>query len=470
MKTEDMQKWLTEGARWISGYHDSLDGRPVRPAVEPNTILASIPDVVPEHPEDMETIFRDFKETIPDGMTHWQHPRFFAYFNAIASPASIFGEMLADAMACNCMLWQTSPAGTELELRMLDWFRQAVGLSDRFSGLIQDGATLSNICAVLTMRERASGWNSNRQGLYDRPRLRIYASPENHSSIDKAIRVAGIGHENLVTVPTDDRRSMDASSLRTQIEADIDKGHVPAGVILCVGGTAAGAIDTIADNIAVAREFGLYVHVDAAWAGSAMICPELRWIWQGIDRADSIVINPTKMIGVQFDCSMHFLANPDEQSKAVSYTADYLQTESEDELVDISSMTLPLGRRFRALKLWFHFRAYGLVGMRSLVRNHVDWNMELRDRFHADPDFEVSIETPLSLFGFRYQPAGQDPDVATARLLNMINDDGRIYLTKSGIDGRQTIRVTGGTFTTTREDVLSVYDTVRDIADAFQQK
>ncbi len=466
MDHHDLTRWIRTGADWIGTYHQTLDRQPVRPALTPNVLLDQLPPAPPEDPEPMEAIFADFVDLIPAGMTHWQHPKFFAYFSAMASPASIFGEILADAMACNTMLWQTSPHGTELELRMIDWFRQALGLPDHYRGLIQDGASLASLCAVLTMRERATGWSGNQTGLTGMAPLRIYATRENHSSITKAIRIAGIGQDNLVAVPVNQDRAMAPDALRCAIRQDRAAGRTPAGIILCLGGTASGAMDQLAAPLAIAREFGLYTHVDAAWAGSAMICPELRGLWQGIEQADSIVLNPTKLIGMQSDCSIHLLADPADQIRAVSYSADYLTTETDAEILDISSMTLPLGRRFRSLKIWFHFRAYGLSGIRSLMRNHIRWNHEIRAPFHADPEFDVWVETPLSLFGFTFCPAGHDANALTAELLRRINDDGRIYLTRTRIDGRETIRITGGTFATTREDVMAIYPIVRAMADA----
>ena len=464
MNNEEMLNWSIRAAQWSQDYYKTLSERPVRSQAFRGQISNLIPKSAPENPEPMETVFADFERIIPDGMTHWQHPRFFAYFSSIASPPSILAEQLINSLACNCMLWQTSPAATELEERMVEWFRDAVGLSSRYKGLIQDSATLSTLCAILTMRERSLNWSGNKQGMHNTPRLRIYASHENHSSIDKAIRIAGIGQDNLVNPLTKTNRSIDANSLRDAIDSDIAAGYLPAGIILCVGGTATGAVDDLKETLAVAKEFNLYSHVDAAWAGSAMICPEYRWIWDGIEMADSIVINPTKMIGIQMDSSIHLLADPFIQSKTVGIRPDYLKTDSDTELLDYSEFTIPLGRKFRALKFWFQFRAYGLSGLRELVRNHVCWNHELRKKFHEDPDFDVWIETPLSLFGFCFKPTKNDTNNLTDMLLNRINDDGRIYLTKTVIDGRNTIRVTGGTHATTQEDVMMVYDVVREIA------
>jgi aromatic-L-amino-acid/L-tryptophan decarboxylase len=243
-------------------------------------------------------------------MTHWQHPRFFAYFPANAAPASMLAEQLVNAMACNALIWQTSPAATEVEQVMVDWLRQAVGLPEGFVGTIHDSATNATLSAVLTMREKALGWRGLEDGLSAGPTLRFYASAETHSSVDKAIRVAGIGQRNLVKVATDADRAMTGAALRAAIAADRAAGMVPAGVILCAGGTSVGAFDRIGDCIAVAKAEGLPVHVDAAWAGSAMICPEFRPLWAGIEGADSVVFNPHKWLGAQFDCSVQLLRDP----------------------------------------------------------------------------------------------------------------------------------------------------------------
>ena len=412
----------------------------------------------------MEDIFSDFERLVPDAMTHWQHPRFLAYFPANASPASMIAEQLANSMSSNCMLWQASPAATELEGKMVDWLRDAVGLPSRFSGLIHDTATTATICAVLTMRERALGWAGNSDGLQGQKVLRIYASGENHSSIDKAVRLAGIGSRNLVKIPTDRDLAVNIDDLRSAIERDLEAGLLPAGVIACIGGTANGACDNVADIIKVAKSFGLHCHVDAAWAGSAMICPEFRGIWDGIEGADSIVMNPHKWIGAQLDCSVQFLADLDPQRRTLGMRPEYLETDGGFEVVDYSELTIPLGRRFRALKLWFVLRAYGLIGLRTMVRNHVNWIRDVERMFEEDPDFQVISTSPLALFTFRYDPGRGDPDDLTRTLCNAINDDGRVFLTRASCRGMTVIRVTAGTFECTREDVMQAYLVARELS------
>jgi aromatic-L-amino-acid decarboxylase len=308
------------------------------------------------------------------------------------------------------------------------------------------------------MREMALDFTGNTEGLTGQPRLRFYASAETHSSVDKSIRVAGIGQTNLVKVATDSTLSMDPKALDAAIRADLLAGHRPAGVILCSGGTSVGAFDRIGDCIAVAKSHGLPVHVDAAWAGSAMICPEYRALWAGIDGADSIVFNPHKWLGAQFDCSVQFIRDPGPQVRTLGLRPSYLETAGREEIVNFNEWTVPLGRRFRALKLWFTLRAYGLNGLRTRIRNHVLWANEVCEALRALPGVAITTEPRLSLFTFAVQD-----DAATEVLLNKINDDGRIYLTQTHHKGAYVIRVQVGQFDCTREDVMMIAQVVSEL-------
>ncbi|RWE12597.1 MAG: aspartate aminotransferase family protein, partial [Mesorhizobium sp.] len=313
MDNETFRDWSRRVADWGVDYRAGLRDRPVRPAIAPGEIFRSIEASPPETAEPMERIFADFEEKIVPGMTHWQHPRFFAYFPANAAPVSVVAEYLVSAMAAQCMLWQTSPAATELETRIVDWMRQALGLPEGLSGVIQDSASSATLAAVLTMRERALDWQGNKKGLAGQGKLRVYSSDQVHTSIDRAIWVSGIGEENLVRIPVSGRfRAMDPAALEAAIVADRAAGLLPAGIIACVGGTSIGGTDDIAAVAAVAERHGLYLHVDAAWAGSAMICPEYRHFWAGVEGADSIVFNPHKWLGAQFDCSIQFIRQPED--------------------------------------------------------------------------------------------------------------------------------------------------------------
>ncbi len=458
MDHEDLRLWSKRAADWAADYHASLRDRPVRAPLVPGAVARQLPPAPPDSPEPMQAIWDDFERIVPAGMTHWQHPRFFAYFPANAAPASMLAEQLVNAMACNALIWQTSPAATEIEQVMVDWLRQAVGLPEDFVGTIHDSATNATLSAVLTMRERALGFAGLEEGLSGAPTLRFYASAETHSSVDKAIRVAGIGQRNLVKVATDADRAMTGETLRAAIRADRAAGLKPAGVILCAGGTSVGAFDRIADCIAVARAEGLPTHVDAAWAGSAMICPEFRALWAGVEDADSIVFNPHKWLGAQFDCSVQFLKDPGAQVRTLGLRPTYLETAGREEIVNFNEWTVPLGRRFRALKLWFVLRAYGLDDLRRRIRDHVAWAQEARDQLAALPGVEIVTEPRLSLFSFALAD-----DAATEALLTRINDDGRIYLTQTRVDGRLAIRVQIGSFDCRREDVMFIATTVQEM-------
>ncbi len=466
MDWDEYEGWGRKISQWGSIYHKSVRDLPVRSQVTPGDVYRAIGTCAPERAEPMDEIMDDFEKIILPGMTHWQHPRFFAYFPSNATPPAILADFLTSTMAANCILWQTSPAGTELETRMMEWLRESVGLPDIFSGVIQDSASAATLAAVLTMRERALNWIGNTKGLTGQKRLRVYVSSESHSSIDKAIWISGIGAENIVRLPVSGTlRSSDASALKSAIEKDLKSGFIPAGVIGVTGATGMGACDDLESLIMVAKTFDLFVHIDAAWAGSAMICEEFRELWKGIERADSIVFNPHKWLGVQFDLSAHFVKNPSDLVRTLAIKPDYLKTHGRDGVINYSEWSIPLGRRFRALKLWFLLRCYGLEELRNRIRNHVLWSRELSEKIRHTPDFEISSEPILSLFTFRYVPKYMsDFDSLNQLLINLINDDGRIYLTQTMLDGNFVIRFQTGQFDTTREDVETAYWVIRELA------
>jgi len=456
MDHKNLRYWSGEAAKWAEEYHANLRDRPVRPLTTPGDTVAKLPAIAPEAAEDMAQIFDDFKAIVPGAMTHWQHPRFFAYFPANASPASMLAEQLANAISAQAMLWQTAPAANEMEEVMVRWLRDALGLANHFTGTIHDSATTATLSAILTMRERALDYKGLSAGLSGQPRLRLYASAQNHSSVDKGARLAGIGQDNLVKIATDANHGMDPAALDAAIKADIAAGYKPAGVILCVGGTSIGACDPIAACLKIAKAHDLYTHVDAAWAGSAMICSEFRGLWHGVDGADSVVFNPHKWLGVQFDCAVQFLADPTAQINTLGLRPEYLKTQGADEINNYNEWTVPLGRRFRALKIWFTLRAYGLSGLRTRIRNHVAWSAQVAEAIAVLPNFHLTTAPVLSLFTFQYAPAGQDANTATANLLEQINNDGRIYLTQTVHDGKFVIRVQVGQFDCTEDDVMMI--------------
>ncbi|WP_299745621.1 pyridoxal-dependent decarboxylase [uncultured Tateyamaria sp.] len=462
MSWDDFAKHAKDAADWGVNYHNTLRDRPVRAQTKPGEIAAQLADAPPEDGTDLAAILEDFERIVMPGITHWQHPRFFAYFNSNAAPASVLAEFLTSIIAPQCMLWQTSPAATEMETRMMDWLRQGLGLPEGYQGVIQDSASSATLAAVLTMRERALEFRGNIEGLHGQPQLRIYCSDQVHTSIDRAIWVAGIGQDNLVKIrTTGDLRHMDPLDLEAAIAEDKQAGRIPAGIIAATGATGMGASDDLEAVAAVAEEHGIYTHLDAAWAGTAMICPEFRALWTGADRFDSIVFNPHKWLGAQFDCAAHFLRDPDQLRQTLAIRPEYLKTHGAEDIIDYSEWSIPLGRRFRALKLWFLMRHYGMEGLRTRIRNHVKWSQALCERLRAEDDFEIVTEPILSLWTFKLADAS-DNDIQ--KLVDTINDDGRIYLTQTLVDGQKVIRFQAGQFDCEERDFNTAFDTITEIA------
>lgn len=352
---------------------------------------------------------------------------------------------------------------------MVDWLRQSLGLPDTFRGVLQDTASSSTLCAILTMRESALDWRGNQQGLSQLPQVRIYASTRTHSSIDKAMWVAGLGQDNLVKIPTDDDFGMNVDALKQAIAQDRAAGFLPAGVVVCVGGTSMGATDPVRAVCELAQAEDLYTHVDAAWAGSAMICEEYRYLWEGVELADSIVFNPHKWMGASMECSAHFVKQPDTLVKTLAIQPEYLKTYGRDGVINFSEWSIQLGRRFRALKVWFLLRAYGLDGLRTMIRQHVAWSELLCQRLRAEADFQITSEPILSLFTFRHLPDTPHSDVNDHNrlLVEAINNDGRIYLTQTLHEGDLVIRFMCGQFDMREEDIEIAFNVITSLARAM---
>ena len=460
MDWDEYAHWGKKIADWSAEYHKGIRDLPVRAQTSYGEIAAQLPKAPPETGEQMEAIMQDFEDIVMPGITHWQHPRFFAYFNSNAAAPSMLAELLVTTIAAQCMLWQTSPAATEVESVMIDWLRQAMGLEDGYTGVIQDSASSATLSAVLTMRERALEYTGNQDGLNNKGNLRIYCSEQVHSSIDRACWVAGIGQANLVKIAgTGARYSMDVDALQAEIDADRAAGHTPAGIIAITGGTGIGACDDLGAVLRVAQAEDLYTHLDAAWAGAAMIVPELQQdFWAEVNGYDSIVFNPHKWLGANFDCSVQFLRDAEPQLNTLKIEPEYLKTTGET-VVNYSEWTIPLGRRFRALKLWFLLRSYGLEGLRTRIRNHVLWAEEICEDIRKFDGFEIVTEPIFSLFSFRC-PGDDDMQ---QRLVDALNDDGRIYITQGMFEGQRMIRFQVGQFSTTRDDVMMARDVIKEV-------
>ena len=447
---------------WIADYMEEVRDYPVRSQVTPGEIAAQIADTPPPEGESFETLFTDFKNVVMPGITHWQHPRFFAYFPANSTPESQLAEMLISALGVNGMLWETSPAATELEEKTMSWLGQMVGIPQEWSGVIQDTASSATFCAILAAREKATNWVTNKSGLYEQKPLKFYVTREAHSSIEKAMKMAGLGSEHIHFVSVNKERGMDVAALQQAISNDRNAGFIPAGIIACIGATGMGAIDSIEGVGKVAQEEDLYLHIDAAWAGSAMILPEFQHHMQGIELADSYVFNPHKWMGIQFDCSAHFVKDKETLIRTLTILPEYLK--SNEGVTDYRDWGIQLGRRMRALKVWFVLRGQGTTQIKQRIRNHIQWTKKLAEVVSNTEGFEIITQPYFALFTFKANENNEFNDA----LIKAVNDDGYTYLTRTVLNGQSVIRWSIGHTNCTWEDVESSWERVKDIANRLK--
>lgn len=468
MSPEEFRRAGRAVVDWVADYLERLETFPVRSRVRPGEVRAGLPQAPPERAEPLADLLFDLERVVLPGITHWQSPRFFGYFPANASPEAILGELVSAGLGVQGMSWVTSPACTELETAMLDWLVELCGLPERFrsdstgGGVIQDTASSATLCALLAARERASGFTTNARGAD--PRQVVYASSEAHSSVEKAVRIAGIGTDRLRRIPTDERFRMDPAALERVIAADRAAGLVPAFVCATVGTTSSGAIDPLPAIGEVAREAGAWLHVDAAWAGSAAVCPEHRGILAGLERADSYCFNPHKWLLTNFDCDAFFVADRAALIRALSILPEYLVNEAtlSGAVIDYRDWQVPLGRRFRALKLWFVMRLFGAEGLRAHVRRHVALAARLAEWIEAEPALELAAPPSLALVCFRH--AGGDD--ATRCLQARLDERDDLFLTHTSLAGRHVLRVAIGGTWTVAEHVEAAWERIREAARA----
>jgi aromatic-L-amino-acid/L-tryptophan decarboxylase len=449
---------------WIADYQSRVESLPVLSQVQPGAIRALLPAAPPEHGEPFERILEDIDRIILPGITHWQSPRFFGYFPANNSGPSILGELLAAGLGVQGMLWATSPACTELETHLLDWLVTLLGLPPAFrsdadgGGVIQDSASSAVLCALLAARERATGFVSNRTGL--NRQLVAYASNQAHSSVEKAVGIAGLGRDNLRLIEVDSRFALRPDRLEAAIRQDRANGRLPCFVCATVGTTSSTAIDPVPEIGRICRAEGLWLHVDAAMAGTAALCPEFRHIHDGIDLADSYCFNPHKWMFTNFDCDCFYVARRDSLIRTLGILPEYLkiQAAGSGSVIDYRDWQIPLGRRFRALKLWFVLRHYGVEGLRHHIRRHIALARRLADWIQADPRFELLLPPALNLVCFRHK-AG---DTASQQLLEQLNRTGRMFLTHTRLDGRYVLRLCVGQTHTEETHLRDAWDLIRN--------
>jgi len=472
MHPDEFRRHAHELVDWMADYLRDVGTLPITPAVVPGDIRRQIPDAPPLDAEPFAALFDDFRRVIMPGMTHWNHPGWFAYFPCNNSPPSILGEMLTATLGAQGMSWVTSPAATELEQVVMDWLRQMLDLPPGWVGVIQDTASTATLVALLTARERATNGRAGSHGLAAAGApLTVYASREAHSSIDKAVKLAGFGLDHLRSIETDDVFALRPDALARALEADRAAGLRPACVVASVGTTSSTAIDPLVPIAELCRKHGAWLHVDAAYAGAAAIVPELRPAFEGMEQADSIVFNPHKWLLTNFDCTAYFVRDPAALLGTFQATPEYLRTTYDADVVNFRDWGIQLGRRFRALKLWFVIRSYGVEGLQAIIRRHVALARELAGWVEDDPEFELMAPVPFGLVCFRWCPPGRSEeqlDALNARLLAAVNAGRERYLTHTRLGGRYAIRLVVGQRGTEREHVSAAWESVRKSAEALR--
>jgi len=467
MDSKEFRQEAHKFVDWMADYLGKVSDFPVKSQVEPGYLLPQVPDSPPEEPESMDTIFSDFNRIVIPGITHWQSPDFFAYFPANSSYPSILAEMLTAALGAQCMIWETSPAAAELEEKMMDWLKKMIGLPGYFHGVIQDTASTATLVALITAREKLTGYSVNKTG-FDKNKFRIYTSTQGHSSIDKAVKIAGFGQDNMVKVDVDKQFRMDTKSLQHAILQDIDRRFTPLCIVATLGTTSSTAIDSLKEISQVSAKFNIWLHVDAALAGSALILDEYKWMIEGIENVDSFVFNPHKWMFTNFDCSAYFVKDKEALIRTFSINPEYLQTKTQGKVNDYRDWGIQLGRRFRALKLWFVIRNFGMEGLKKKIRYHISLAKKLEERILDSNSFELITSRTLNLVCFRFKPHTitneGDINKLNEELLNRINTTGRAYLTHTKLNGKYTLRVVVGQTYVTEENIRKLWELINEIS------
>ena len=466
MDAEEFRKNAYAVVDWIADYYKRIEEFPVLSQVRPGEIRAALPRECPQNGEPFEEVLRDVEKIILPGVTHWQSPNFFAFFPSNASGPGILGEFLSAGLNVQGMLWAAGPTCTELETHVLDWLVPALGLPDKFlststgGGVIQDTASSASLCALLAARERVTNFQSNRTGMPGK--LVAYTSAQAHSSIEKAAQIAGIGRDNLRLVDVDENFAMRPDALALAIQNDRTAGLTPFFVCATVGTTSSNAIDPLPQIGPICREHGIWLHVDAAMSGTAALCPEFRHIHNGVEYADSYCFNPHKWMFTNFDCDCFYVADRKALIQTLSVVPEYLRNQATESgaVIDYRDWHIPLGRRFRSLKLWFVLRHYGIEGLQFHIREHVRLAQQLAVWVKEDPRFELAVEPPLNLVCFRLR-AG---DEQNQKLMDTLNRSGDLYLTHTKLNGRLTLRLCVGQTNTTERHVRKAWVRIQEEA------
>jgi aromatic-L-amino-acid decarboxylase len=470
LSPDSFRRYGHEVVDWIADYLDGVGRLPVFPPVKPGEIRDALPGSPPAEPEPLDTILQDFRDVLLPGITHWNHPRFHAYFAITGSAPGILGEMLTAALNVNAMLWQTSPAATELETTVLDWLRQMLGLPEGFDGHINDTASVSTLVALAAAREAATDGAVREKGMSGQ-RLRLYTSAEAHSSVEKAALVLGLGHAGVRKIPVDDGLRMDPAALARAVTEDREAGWLPMAVSATVGTTGTNAVDPIPALADVCEREKIWLHVDAAYGGALALLPEFAWIMEGCGRADSVVMNPHKWLFVPIDCSALYTRRPQDVRRAFSLVPTYLMTPEDGRVKNLMDYGPSLGRRFRALKLWMVIRTFGVRGMAVRIRSHVELARNLASWIDAAPGWECLVPPPMATVLFRHVPSGDADDAAVnahnREILDALNAGGYAFLSSTFVGKRLGLRLSVGNLKTTEDDLRETWRRLRAIADGI---
>jgi aromatic-L-amino-acid decarboxylase len=449
MDNKEFRKNAHQVVDWIADYMENIESFPVKSQVLPGEIYEKFDDKPPDTSQPFAKLMDEVDDKIMPGISHWQHPNFHAFFPANNSYPSILGEMITAGIGAQCMIWETSPAAAELEEKTLHWLKQMMSLPMDWSGVIQDTASTSTLAALLDAREKKTNFSINQDG-FQSNKLRIYCSSQTHSSIDKAVKIAGFGSSNLVKIAVDDTFAMSAAALKAAIEQDLKDGLIPCAVVTTLGTTSTMAMDPLQAINDLCAQYGVWNHVDAAYAGNGFILPEDQHYIEDLSRADSYVFNPHKWLFVNFDCSVFFVKDKSLLIRTFEILPEYLKTKNRGEVSDYRDWGIPLGRRFRALKLWMVISTYGVEGLKKTIKGHNNFAVWLENQIENEPDFEMMSPRVMNLVVFRYAPADhEDLNQLNEQLLQTINKGGKAYLTHTKINGQYVIRlVTGQTYLT----------------------
>ncbi len=471
LSPREFHDFAMQAVEWMERYLEGNATLPVLPRVAPGDLAAQLPMSAPERGEPFATLMQDFEQLIVPGITHWNHPGFMAYFANTASMPGIVAEMLIAALNNNAMLWKTGPAATELELRVVDWLREAMGLPAGWFGFINDTASISTMLSLAAARESLDLGIRERgmAGRADLPVLRVYTSAHSHSSVDKSAITLGIGQQNVVHIEVDDNFRMRADKLEEAIRIDRAAGLRPLAIVATLGTTSTSSVDPVSDIAAICEREKVWLHVDASYAGPAALIPEHRHHFTGWERADSIVVNPHKWLFVPVDCSTLFVRDPDTLKRAFALVPEYLTTREQSYAVNLMDYGVQLGRRFRSLKLWFVMRAFGLQGLRQRLQYQMDIAAEFAQWIAAAEDWTLMAPAPFSLVCFRYAPPGvndEDADALNERILADVNAEGSVYLSHTKLNDRYTIRLAIGNLRTELKHVSVTWEQLQRAAQA----